>query len=44
MTQSLMNIQFMHSNQALAVKGDEEQLIPCVCQCNSLTLVTFAAF
>lgn len=30
MTHSLMNIQNMHSNQAPAVKGDEEQLIPHV--------------
>lgn len=37
MTQGLMNIQFMYSEQTPAVKGDEEQLIPGVCQCNSLT-------
>lgn len=37
-----MNIQFMHSSQAPAVEGDEEQLIFCVCQCNSLTLVSLA--
>lgn len=44
MTHSLMNIHDMHSHPALAVKGDEERLIPHVCRRNSLTSVILLWF